>query len=52
MSIFLRILILVVFSFQTAFAQNEVLFFQTNWGFEGTWDEFFLKSKSSGYDGV
>ena len=52
MSILLRILILVVFSFQTVFAQNEVLFFQTNWGFEGTWDEFFLKSKSSGYDGV
>lgn len=52
MSIFFKILIFLVFSFQTVFAQDEVLFFQTNWGFEGTWDAFFLKSKNSGYDGV
>ena len=33
-------------------AQNEILFFQTNWGFEGSWDEFCKKSKASQYDGI
>jgi sugar phosphate isomerase/epimerase len=52
MSYFYKILILLVFIFETGFAQNKILFFQTNWGFEGTWEEFFLKAKNSGYDGV
>ena len=37
---------------QSVWTQNELLFFQTNWGFEGSWEAFFLKTKSSGYDGV
>lgn len=27
-------------------------FLATNWGFEGTWEEFCLKAKDTGYDGI
>jgi sugar phosphate isomerase/epimerase len=33
-------------------AQEEVLFFQTNWGYEGEISDFIKKAKDSGYDGV
>ncbi|MBF11184.1 MAG: xylose isomerase [Flavobacteriaceae bacterium] len=33
-------------------AQNKVLFFQTDWGFEGTTEVFIKKAKISGYDGI
>ena len=33
-------------------AQEGVLFFQTNWGYTGSWDEFGEKAKASEYDGV
>ncbi len=52
MKFILKTLILLLLASQSAWSQNEVLFFQTNWGFEGTWEAFFLKTKSSGYDGV
>ena len=45
-------LILMLLFTQSVWTQNELLFFQTNWGFEGSWEAFFLKTKSSGYDGV
>lgn len=38
--------------FQWSFAQKEVLFFQTRWGSELSWDAFCDKTKNSGYDGV
>jgi sugar phosphate isomerase/epimerase len=52
MKYFLKILILMLLLTQSVWTQNELLFFQTNWGFEGSWEAFFLKTKSSGYDGV
>lgn len=52
MKFIFKILILLLLTSHWAWTQNEVLFFQTNWGFEGTWESFFLKTKSSGYDGV
>jgi len=29
-----------------------LLIFATNWGFSGSWDEFALKVKQAGYDGM
>jgi sugar phosphate isomerase/epimerase len=52
MKYFLKILILMLLFTQSVWTQNELLFFQTNWGFEGSWEAFFFKTKSSGYDGV
>lgn len=52
MKYFLKMLILMLLFTQSVWTQNELLFFQTNWGFEGSWEAFFLKTKSSGYDGV
>ena len=52
MKLLLKILLLFLLHFHWVWGQNEVLFFQTNWGFEGSWEAFFLKTKSSGYDGV
>ena len=47
----LKILLLWL-SIHPLWAQNELLFFQTNWGFEGSWEAFFSKAKSSGYEGI
>ena len=33
-------------------AQKEVLFFQTDWGFENGTEVFIIKAKASGYDGI
>ena len=33
-------------------AQKEVLFFQTDWGFEDGTEVFIIKAKASGYDGI
>lgn len=33
-------------------AQQKVLFFQTNWGNELSWDDFCKKAKESGFDGI
>ena len=52
MNSFFKIIILVISSLQLTSAQNELLFFQTNWGFEGSWEDFFSKTKNSGYDGI
>lgn len=52
MKYFLKILISMLLFTQSVWTQNELLFFQTNWGFEGSWEAFFFKTKSSGYDGV
>ena len=52
MKYFSKMLILMLLFTQSVWTQNELLFFQTNWGFEGSWEAFFLKTKSSGYDGV
>ena len=52
MKYFSKMLILMILFTQSVWTQNELLFFQTNWGFEGSWEAFFLKTKSSGYDGV
>ncbi len=45
-------------SFATPFSSNpptenySLLVLATNWGFEGSWEEFASKVKASGYDGV
>ena len=52
MKYFLKMLILMLLFTQSVWTQNELLFFQTNWGFEGSWEAFFFKTKSSEYDGV
>ena len=52
MRFYVKLLTLLLLLTQTAWSQNELLFFQTNWGFAGSWEEFFLKTKASGYDGV
>ena len=31
---------------------NQVLYFQTDWGFEGGMEAFIKKAKVSGYDGI
>ena len=33
-------------------AQNEILFFQTDWGFNGNVEDLIEKAKDSGYDGI
>ena len=35
-----------------SFSQEKVLFFQTDWGFDGSIEEFIKKAKDSGYDGI
>jgi len=45
-------------SFATPFVSNtsaanfSLLLLATNWGFEGSWEEFAAKAKTAGYDGV
>ena len=34
------------------YAQNQTLFFQTDWGYNGSVEEFIEKAKNSGYDGI
>jgi len=34
------------------FSQDKVLFFQTDWGFEGDLETFVQKAKASGYEGI
>lgn len=48
-------LLLLIFLFGilcTALSQERVLFFQTNWGNQLSWDEFCKKAKASGFDGI
>lgn len=52
MSAYLKILIFLLILTEPVWSQNELLFFQTNWGFSGSWEVFFSKTKASGYDGV
>lgn len=47
----LLILFLAFFPF-TIFAQQKILFFQTDWGNTLPMDEFLAKTKAAGYDGV
>ena len=46
------IILLGLVSFLSVNAQNKTLFFQTNWGYEGSWAEFFEDVKQSGYEGI
>ena len=43
---------LILLFFHFGRAQKEVLFFQTNWGYEGKTSDFIKKAKDSGYDGI
>ncbi|MGB1831652.1 MAG: hypothetical protein ACPHIT_05585 [Flavobacteriaceae bacterium] len=52
MGAYLKILILLLILTEPVWSQNELIFFQTNWGFSGSWEAFFSKTKASGYDGV
>ena len=50
-----KIIVILLFAsvaLQISNAQERVLFFQTNWGFTGSWNEFCEKAKTSEYDGV
>jgi tryptophan synthase alpha subunit len=42
----------ILLSFNFTLAQKEVLFFQTNWGYNGKTIDFIKKAKDSGYDGI
>ena len=42
----------ILLFFHYSRAQEEVLFFQTNWGFSGKTMDFIKKAKDSGYDGI
>ncbi len=46
------VLILLFFGSSSLFAQQKILFFQTDWGNELPMDEFLAKTKADGYDGV
>jgi len=47
------LLFFLIVSFSlTCFSQKKVLFFQTDWGFEGDLVSFLQKVKASGYDGI
>ena len=48
----LVLIILSIVCSSKIIAQNKVLFFQTDWGFEGTTEVFIKKAKISGYDGI
>jgi len=43
---------LVIFSLSPIFAQQQLLFFQTDWGNELSIDEFLKRVKNDGYDGI
>lgn len=48
-------LLLLLFLFGFIFsvvAQDRILFFQTNWGNQLSWDAFCKKAKESGFDGI
>ena len=45
------IFFIICYSFHS-FSQEKVLFFQTDWGFDGSIEEFIKKAKDSGYDGI
>jgi hypothetical protein len=46
------VLILLLVGSTSLFAQQKILFFQTDWGNEFPMDEFLAKVKADGYDGV
>ena len=40
------------FLFFIGYTQNQILFFQTDWGYSGSVEDFIKKAKNSGYDGI
>ena len=40
------------FLFFIGYTQNQTLFFQTDWGYSGSVEDFIKKAKNSGYDGI
>ena len=40
------------FVFFIGYGQNQILFFQTDWGYNGSVEDFVKKAKNSGYDGI
>tara|TARA_B100000989_G_C19521398_1_gene464353 strand:+ start:1773 stop:2630 length:858 start_codon:yes stop_codon:yes gene_type:complete len=40
------------FIFFIGYGQNQALFFQTDWGYNGSVEDFIKKAKNSGYDGI
>jgi sugar phosphate isomerase/epimerase len=49
----LRILIPIFFvAYSLSFGQEKLLFFQTDWGNELSWDAFCEKVRNDGYDGI
>ena len=45
-------LVFYFFSICMGYAQNKTLFFQTDWGYNGSVEDFIEKAKISGYDGI
>ena len=45
-------LVFYFFSICVGYAQNKTLFFQTDWGYNGSVEDFIEKAKISGYDGI
>ncbi|MEZ4969665.1 MAG: hypothetical protein R2814_08405 [Flavobacteriaceae bacterium] len=48
----MRLLIILFGCFLFSCGQEKVLFFQTDWGNQSSWDAFCESAKASGYDGV
>ncbi len=48
----MRFIIILFGSLLFSYGQEKVLFFQTDWGKQLSWDRFCEQAKTSGYDGV
>ncbi len=48
----MRILLLLFGSILLSYGQEKVLFFQTDWGNQLSWNDFCERAKTSGYDGL
>ena len=48
----MRLLIILFGSLFFSYGQEKVLFLQTDWGNQLSWDAFCERAKTSGYDGV
>ncbi|WP_192877632.1 MULTISPECIES: hypothetical protein [Arenibacter] len=48
----MRLFIILFGSLLFSYGQEKVLFFQTDWANQLSWDAFCVRAKVSGYDGV
>ena len=48
----MRLFVILFGSFLVSYSQEKVLFFQTDWGNQLSWDAFCERAKTAGYDGI